>query len=124
MDIALKLVRAGKKCKIYAIGDQLEVFLQEQKRRAHNEVARLIRLLDRTSQDGPLKNNEKCRPLEDGLNEFKTHSLRVLWFWDADFMILCTHGFVKKSQKTPSGEIERAKKIKTMYEQAKRSNKR
>jgi phage-related protein len=29
--------------------------------------------------------------------------------------VVATHGFIKKSQKTPKAEIERAKKIRTEY---------
>ncbi|MDA1275981.1 MAG: type II toxin-antitoxin system RelE/ParE family toxin [Verrucomicrobia bacterium] len=45
----------------------------------------------------------------------------MLWFWDESRMILCTHGFVKKSRKTPPGEIDRALKMKAAYEAAKRT---
>lgn len=116
MNYDLLFVRDGAKCKIYAIGDMLNDFLQEQKRRAPKEVEKLSSLLTYTSQNGPPKNIERCRPLEDGLFEFKAGSLRVIWFWEANCLILCTHGFVKKCQKTPPGEIERAKKIKISYE--------
>ena len=36
-------------------------------------------------------------------------------------MILCTHGFVKKQQKTPKGELARAHRLKDAYEAAKRA---
>ena len=29
-------------------------------------------------------------------------------FWDENQLIVCSHGFLKKRQKTPSGEIDRA----------------
>ena len=41
--------------------------------------------------------------------EFKTKGgVRVMGFWDEGLLIVCTHGFLKKSQKTPPGEIDRA----------------
>jgi len=116
MSLDLNLVLDGEKYKIYAIGGKLAAFLQEQKRREPKELAKLLKLLEYTSQNGPPKNTEKCRHLEAELYEFKADSLRVIWFWEADCLILCTHGFVKKSQKTPPGEIERAKKIKISFE--------
>ena len=36
---------------------------------------------------------------------------RVLYFFVAGGEIVLTHGFVKKTQKTPAREIERAKRI-------------
>ena len=39
---------------------------------------------------------------------------RVFAFWDGNKIIL-THGFVKKSQKTPKNELERAENYKTDY---------
>jgi phage-related protein len=47
--------------------------------------------------------------------------LRVLWFWDEGRMILCTHGFVKKSRKTPPSEIARSLRMKANYEAAKQA---
>ncbi len=39
---------------------------------------------------------------------------RIFAFWDANEIIL-THGFIKKSQKTPRREIERAQEFKKDY---------
>lgn len=42
---------------------------------------------------------------------------RLLAFWDKDenTMVITTHGFIKKTQKTPQQEIKRANDIKTEY---------
>lgn len=44
---------------------------------------------------------------------------RMLAFWDKTdtnyTLVIATHGFVKKTQKTPSKEIAKAEKIRTMY---------
>ena len=39
---------------------------------------------------------------------------RIFAFWDGNKIIL-THGFVKKTQKTPKNEIEKAESYKTDY---------
>ena len=47
---------------------------------------------------------------------------RLFAFWDKDIraMVVATHGLIKKTQKTPAGEIKRAEEImKTYYEQKK-----
>lgn len=42
---------------------------------------------------------------------------RLLSFFDTDnqALIITTHGFIKKTQKTPKKEIDRAKAIRTEY---------
>lgn len=39
---------------------------------------------------------------------------RIFAFWDGNLIVL-THGFVKKSQKTPRGEIKKAQECKKDY---------
>lgn len=58
---------------------------------------------------------------ESGIWEFRTIfngiCYRLLSFWDTErnALVMATHGFVKKSQKTPLKEIERAKTLRTEY---------
>ena len=42
---------------------------------------------------------------------------RLLAFWDteANSLVLATHGFIKKTNKTPKNEIERAETIRKEY---------
>jgi phage-related protein len=53
--------------------------------------------------------------------EFKTRydrqQIRLLAFWDPNIqsMVICTHGFVKKTQKTPKSEISKALKFRKKY---------
>ena len=53
--------------------------------------------------------------LDDGIFELRTaqgkNITRILYFFVVGQRIILTHGFVKKTQKTPAREIERAKKI-------------
>lgn len=55
------------------------------------------------------------RHLDDGIFELRTAQgsdiTRVLYFFVAGGEIVLTHGFVKKTQKTPAREIERAKRM-------------
>lgn len=55
------------------------------------------------------------RHLDDGIFELRTvqgsNITRVLYFFVAGGEIVLTHGFVKKTQKTPAREIERAKRM-------------
>ena len=55
--------------------------------------------------------------------EFRTHyngkQYRLLAFWDKDknidTLVIATHGFIKKTQKTPPKEIARANEIMKAY---------
>ena len=55
--------------------------------------------------------------------EFRTHYNRIQYrlfaFWDktsgVDTLVIATHGFVNKTQKTPQKEIMRAEEIRKMY---------
>ena len=48
---------------------------------------------------------------------YKGIQYRLLAFWDtdADTLVIATHGFVKKTQKTPSKEINKAEAIRKLY---------
>lgn len=43
----------------------------------------------------------------------------MLAFWDKrdkqEILVVCSHGFIKKSQKTPPNEIEHAEKLMEAY---------
>ena len=56
----------------------------------------------------------------DGLFElrikFSSDTSRIFYFFVVDNKIVLTNGFVKKTQKTPKGQIEVAKKYKADYE--------
>jgi phage-related protein len=62
---------------------------------------------------------ELFKKLEGNIWEFKTKFLtkqiRLLAFWDktenTETLVVATHGFIKKTQKTPKSEIEKAEKI-------------
>jgi len=48
---------------------------------------------------------------------YKGTQYRLLAFWDTDAetLVIATHGFVKKTQKTPRKEINKAEAIRTLY---------
>jgi phage-related protein len=56
---------------------------------------------------------------EDGIFElrvsFENRISRSFYFYESGKMIIFTHGFVKKEQKTPRSEIERAKSIRKSW---------
>ena len=48
---------------------------------------------------------------------YKGIQYRLLAFWDTDAetLVIATHGFVKKTRKTPSKEINKAEAIRKLY---------
>ena len=62
---------------------------------------------------------ELFKKLNENIWEFRTKFLtkhiRLLAFWDktekSETLVIATHGFIKKTQKTPKSEIEKAERI-------------
>ncbi|MDI7260598.1 MAG: type II toxin-antitoxin system RelE/ParE family toxin [Thermodesulfobacteriota bacterium] len=61
--------------------------------------------------------------LEDGIFElrvsFENRISRSFYFYESEKQIIFSHGFVKKEQKTPKREIEKAKSIRKLWRGAK-----
>ncbi|MDQ8013605.1 MAG: type II toxin-antitoxin system RelE/ParE family toxin [Flavobacterium nitrogenifigens] len=63
------------------------------------------------------------KKLKNDIWEFRIryagNQIRLLAFWDKsdnkETLVFATHGFVKKVNKVPSNEIDRANRIKVMY---------
>lgn len=64
---------------------------------------------------------ELFKKLNDDIWEFRTiyqgFKYRLLAFWDNDTgnLVIATHGFVKKTQKTPVSEIAHAEALRNKY---------
>ena len=70
-----------------------------------------------------VNDNELFKKLNELIWEFRTlyegKSYRLFSFWDksdeSEALVIATHGILKKSQKTPSKEINKAEKIRKVY---------
>lgn len=107
--------------------DQCELldFLTQIDAKFEKSAARLLSIIETASREvaGP-----KC--FDDGIShyvnqnekiyEFVTGRLRLLWFYSpkARKVIICSHVFLKSTQKTPPAEVKKAIKVKTDYESA------
>ena len=93
-----------------------EEFILAQDVKMKAKLFKLLELLE-------LKGNELREPyskfLEDGIFEVRAiqgaNITRILYFFVIGRKIILTHGFVKKTQKTPPYEIETAKKYRNEY---------
>lgn len=81
--------------------------------------AKLFGLVSILEQYGNQLREPYSKPLGDGIFELRakvgTDISRVLSFFYYEGRIVLTHGFVKKTKKTPSSEIEYAKKCRKAF---------
>ena len=66
---------------------------------------------------GKIWNEQKFKHLEgsEQIFEFKVDDGRVLCFFFVGQRVILTHGFYKRSAKTPKGEIDRAERYKSEF---------
>ncbi|MCW5547515.1 MAG: type II toxin-antitoxin system RelE/ParE family toxin [Opitutaceae bacterium] len=125
----LSEIAAGNSFRLYAIGSEgrspCHDFLTSIQTDHPDEWAKLMARLQRAADHGPpLSNPEQCRKLkgsspEDTVYEFKTHQLRLFWFYDQDRMILCSNGLLKGTRKEQDRAIAIARRWKADYLTAK-----
>ena len=92
-------------------------FIQTLDSKTRKKVFYNIRLAENTNDP------ELFKKLTNDIWEFRTQYLgiqiRLLAFWDKtdnkQTLVLATNGFIKKTQKTPKSEIERAERIRIKY---------
>ena len=97
----IELFGEGTKCPTDTFLEGLDVKVQ----------AKAYALFARLGDTGHIRNEQKFKHLEgsDQIFEFKpTDQVRLLCFFAPGRRVIVTHGFVKKSRRTPRGEIERA----------------
>lgn len=81
--------------------------------------AKMVRTINLAAVNGTDLREPYSKPLDDGIFELRakvgSDITRVLYFFYVGKMIVLTNGFVKKEQKTPTGEIERAKRYRADF---------
>lgn len=81
--------------------------------------AKLMGIMGILQEKGNMLREPYSKHLDDGIFELRgkvgNDISRVLYFFYYDGKIIFTNGFVKKTQKTPSAEIERAKVYRKDY---------
>lgn len=93
-------------------------FIKELDAIAKEQVIREIRNL---ALMGNQLREPKSKAIEGETNLFelrimeRSNNYRLFYFFIVGSEIIVTHGFTKKSQKTPSEEIERAKRYRAEY---------
>ena len=82
--------------------------------------AKILYVIDKLEARGPLLRLPDSEELTDGIFELRAISgnniARVLYFFIVGNTAVLTNGFIKKTPKTPSNEILRAKKYRKDYQ--------
>lgn len=88
------------------------------------ERAKVLRTIQLLGEFGPMLRMPHRRPIEKDLYELRTilgnNIFRVFHFHYEDGEFILLNGFRKKTEKTPPGEIERAKRYRDDYLQQRR----
>ena len=75
--------------------------------------AKIVGLLELLEEKGNQLREPYSKHIEDGIFEIRckvgNNITRILYFFYYEGKIILTNGFIKKTQKTPSGEIKLAK---------------
>lgn len=83
-------------------------------------IAKILKIIELLEQNGPALRQPYSKHLEDGIFEIRAKQgsdiTRVLYFFVIGKKIVLTNGFVKKTQRTPNGEIKKAKRCHLDYE--------
>ena len=99
------------------VGDKVPIieFLDSLNVRERSKVFAFIEKLVELKNAGLPPKENLSKLLTDGIFEmrvsFENRIARALFFYMAERKIIFSHGFVKKTQKTPQVEIQRAKTI-------------
>jgi phage-related protein len=83
-------------------------------------IAKILREIDILRQYGNECREPVSKPLGGGLFELRiklaTDISRILYFFCDGRKIVLINGFIKKTQRTPKNELEKARKYKSDYE--------
>lgn len=81
--------------------------------------AKLLMVADMLASNGSELREPYSKPLGDGIFELRakigSDISRVLYFFFIGRRVILTNGFIKKTQKTPAAEINRAKNYRTEF---------
>jgi phage-related protein len=120
--IRLKVI-ARARWSLYALcssrGDcPLEKFLGDL-RELGKDKDRMLRRLEAMAQFGPEYLPGISHQIDGEIWQTEQGRIRVLWFYDRGRVIVCSHGFVKRTQKTPEREKNAARQALADYKLAK-----
>lgn len=94
----------------------VEEFILSQNLKVQAKIFRYLELLEK---EGNNLREPFSRPVGEGIFEIRPHAggvyIRILYFFISGGKVIVTNGFIKKTNKTPSEQIELAKKYRADY---------
>lgn len=110
------LMKEPRKYKVI-ISEEVDKFLEGVSLKAKAKIFYNINLVAAGRMDKEIFKKLDGTDIWEFRTLFAGIAYRLLAFFDADeqALIITTHGFVKKTQKTPQKEIDKAKAIRTEY---------
>lgn len=104
--------------------EEVDEFMQTLDTKSQRKVIFNVRVAEQTNDP------ELFKKINENIWEFRTKffgkQIRLLAFWDKtdkqNTLVLATNGFIKKTQKTPPPEIDRAERIRKKYFEEKEKN--
>jgi phage-related protein len=93
-------------------------FYSKQKQKVKDKILWTIRLIENQKQvpEDYLKHMDDTNGLFEIKVQQGSDTLRIFCFFDEGKLIVLANGYLKKSQKTPKSQINKALKIKKEYE--------
>ncbi len=81
--------------------------------------AKMVRAIELLAANGPDLREPYSKPVGDGMFELRvrlaTDSTRILYFFYAGQRVVLAHGFVKKTDRIPQGQLDMAMKYRAEY---------
>jgi len=105
----------GKIRSVKVYGQDFWKFYDQQTKKVQERILWVIRVI----RDIQVISEKYLKHIDDGIYEIRISSgsniFRIFCFFDEGRLVILLNGFQKKTQKTPTKEIERAKKLKKQY---------
>ncbi len=76
----------------------------------------MLRRLESISQRGVVQVTEISHQIAEDIWQIEKGDIRILYFYDKGRVIILTHGFVKKTQKTRQSEVQQAQDALRRYQ--------
>lgn len=104
------------------MSDEAKVFVRQQDEKTRKKIMYNIRRLESGIMDKELFKKLGGTDIWELRTLYNGTCYRLFSFWDTDTetLVVATHGIVKKTQKTPKNEIEKAEAIRKEYFKYKR----
>lgn len=102
---------------VIAYQEHFEAFLKKQPKKVQDKIFKVIEAIETLEQvpSNYLKSIKGTKGLFEARIKLGTNIWRVFCFFDQGRLVILLNGFVKKSQKTPKKEIDKAKRLMDQY---------